>query len=437
MPFRDRYGYELTTTSAAAADAYGAGIDAVLAFNEGAEAALEEAAGADDGFALARMALARQLQLLGRTPETIAHRDRALADASGASLRERQHIAALAAAIGGDAVAAMALMREHLAEFPRDAYILMQMAGPFGLVAFNGAEDWRTETFALMEPMAAAYGEDWWFLTTHAFAHNELRHFETARRMAERSLELQPRTGNGAHTMSHVFFETGDHGGGGTFLAGWLPGFPRQATIFSHLNWHNALFQLKQGKPDAVRQIYAETLAPGVCPATPVIGIADAASLLWRCDLYGVERPANSRGELRDFAASAFPKPGITFADLHCALAYAAADDIEGLSRLAAELRKRETSGKQPAGPVVVAIVDAIAAFARQEYERAVEVLLPLHESIVRIGGSNAQREVFEDTLLEACVRAGRFEQAEPLLRARLDRRPSERDSMLMAQVAG
>lgn len=46
----------------------------------------------------------------------------------------------------------------------------------------------------------------------------------------------------------------------------------------------------------------------------------------------------------------------------------------------------------------------------------------------MRIGGSNAQREVFEDMLLEAYLRAGRYALAEAMLRTRLGRRPSARD---------
>jgi hypothetical protein len=52
----------------------------------------------------------------------------------------------------------------------------------------------------------------------------------------------------------------------------------------------------------------------------------------------------------------------------------------------------------------------------------------PIADQVVRIGGSNAQREVFEDTLLEAYLRAGRYASAEVLLRLRLGRRPSARD---------
>lgn len=434
--FTDRYGYELTTGSASAADAFVRAVDRILAYNSGAEDALLEAVEADPGFALARMTLARQLQVSGNSLDASREKEAARAAAGGATRREQQHIAAIACAMDGDGPGATALIREHLAEYPRDAYLLLQVSGPFGLIAFHGSYDWRAETFSIIDPLANAYGDDWWFLNTHAFVHNELEHFDVAMRLARRSLELFRRQGSGAHTMAHVFFETGDLTGGDQFLAGWLPGYERNATIYSHLAWHHALFLLKEGRAAEALTIYAKDLAPAVCPGSAVISIADAASFMWRCDLYGVEQPGESRAELRDFAATTFPKPGITFADLHCALAYAAAGDSESLARLVGDLRQREADGRQLAGPIVSTVVEAIRRFASQDYAGAVDVLYPARHAVVRVGGSNAQRQVFEDTLLEACMRAGRFEQAEPILRERLERRPSDCDRAMLARVA-
>ncbi|PWG73263.1 tetratricopeptide repeat protein 38 family protein, partial [Enterococcus hirae] len=55
-------------------------------------------------------------------------------------------------------------------------------------------------------------------------------------------------------------------------------------------------------------------------------------------------------------------------------------------------------------------------------------ILAPVADQVVRLGGSHAQREVFEDTLIEAWLRAGEGEQAAAVLRERLSRRPSARD---------
>jgi hypothetical protein len=61
--------------------------------------------------------------------------------------------------------------------------------------------------------------------------------------------------------------------------------------------------------------------------------------------------------------------------------------------------------------------------------------LEPVVDQVVRIGGSNAQREVFEDTLLQAYLRAGCYAQAESLLHKRLARRPSARDTLWLQQA--
>ena len=59
----------------------------------------------------------------------------------------------------------------------------------------------------------------------------------------------------------------------------------------------------------------------------------------------------------------------------------------------------------------------------------------PVFPQLTRVGGSHAQREVFEDTLLEAYLRAEQFDKAETMLRERLSRRESPRDNFWLARV--
>ena len=433
--YTDRYGLPVSTAAREAAAHYMEGIDRALALNMGAQASLETAIAADEHFAMAHIALAREFQYRGKNTEAQASKLQALQCLDGVTSRERQHVEALARAIDGDGPTALALIREHVQEFPRDAFLLKQADGPFGLLGFGGGQDRLEANFALLDSVAEAYGDDWWFLSAYAFAHNELGYHEKARRLVQRALERHPQSGHSAHTMAHVFFETGDSRGGAEFLAGWLPDFPRQAQIYSHLTWHLALFELASGHPEHVLELYTQTLNPEVCPGAPLIVLCDAAALLWRHDLYGLQRPPGSRQAVAAFAAHAFPRAGIAFVDVHCALAYAAAGDAEALTQLATQLRERLAQGKVPAGEVVPAIVEALAAFARGDYEGAVQHLEPVADQVVRVGGSNAQRAVFADTLLQAYLRAGRYAQAEGVLRTRLARRPSARDTMWLYQT--
>ena len=433
--YTDRYGLPVSTASAAAAAHYVEAIDRLLALNLDAMASLQAALAADPGFAMAHIALARTRQVAGETAPAQDGKTQALALVDGVTRRERQHITALATAIDGNNPTALALIREHLQDFPRDAFALAQAHGPFGLIGFGGAPDRLQDNFDLLDGLATAYGDDWWFLSAYGFAHNELGHWDTARHLAERSLALNPHSGHTAHTVAHVFFETGDDSGGADFLRPWLREYPRQAQIYSHLTWHLALCELAADHVEEVLALYRDILHPDVCPGNPLITLCDAAALLWRCDLYGIPRPAGSPHTVAAFAATAFPRAGVAFADVHGALAYAAAGDMEALGRLSEQLQGRLAQGKLPAGAVVPALVQALTAFVRGDYAGVMATLEPMMAQVVRVGGSNAQRQVFEDTLLVAYLRAGESDRAATLLRQRLARRPSRRDATWLQQA--
>jgi hypothetical protein len=65
-----------------------------------------------------------------------------------------------------------------------------------------------------------------------------------------------------------------------------------------------------------------------------------------------------------------------------------------------------------------------------------VRILEPVSREAVRIGGSGAQREVIEDTLVVALMRSGEAKKARNLLERRLHRRPSPRDVRWRQEIA-
>ncbi len=86
-------------------------------------------------------------------------------------------------------------------------------------------------------------------------------------------------------------------------------------------------------------------------------------------------------------------------------------------------------AGALAAGPVVPAICRAVLAFVEEDYAACARILEPVAAEVVRIGGSGAQREMMEDTLLLALMRNGEIPRARALLDRRLHRRPSPRDT--------
>lgn len=419
----DRYGLPLSTSSATAVERYMDGIDRLLSLNADAEVSLAQAVEADQCFALAHAALAFFWQGQGRTEDAKAGAARTRSLAGGISRRERRHVEAIAAAVDGEAARALGLIREHLAEFPRDALMVQQATG---LISASGRQDRQQERFALLAGLAPAYGDDWWFLSTYAFAHHELDLLDQSRRLSERSLAQYPRNAGASHNIAHVQYETDDHAGGVDFLGAWLADYDQRAPYHCHLSWHLALFELASGHYRRVMELYERAICPAV--AQTRLAFVDASSLLWRYQLYGCTREPLPWQDVCALAARIAPRPGVAFSDAHAALAYAAAGDEEAISRLLDGLRALDAKGHPLAGSVLLPLAQGVAAFARGAYDEAVRLMEPLAGQLGRIGGSHAQWQVFEDTLLEAYLRSGRFEQAETLLRRRLDRRPSARD---------
>ncbi len=432
---KDRYGMTLSTNSPAAADLWQEGVDLLLAQNYGAEEKLQEAIDLDEGFAIAHGCLAFLHMTRARPEEARESAKRGLELADGITNREKQHIEAVDRWANGKGPDATRMVKEHLAEYPRDA-IPMRVAQRLYMLGCSGAGE---PTFppalkALMDQLAPHCGEDWAFLGQYAFAHHEMGILDKALSLAQRSLELHPGNAVAAHSVTHSYFEYGDAATGGSFLGNWLEGFDPRATYHVHLSWHHALFELALGRYKEALQLYEDWIRPTAI-AKNISGLSDSASLMWRLHIYGGEAPPMPWDEVKEQAAPAATSPGAAFRDAHAALAFAASGDRDLMDGMIDRLRTNAENGNIFAKEIILPLAQGIDAFAREDYSAAVDYLEPVFPQLTRIGGSHAQREVFEDTLLESYVRAEQFDKAEEMLRERLGRRETPRDTFWLGRA--
>jgi hypothetical protein len=429
MGMTDRFDLPVTAASAAAVTDYVAAVDLLLSANIGADILLERAIAADPDFALAHIAQARLLQLQARVGEARETAARARALAGPASARERRHIEAIALAIGGAAAEALATVRAHAAEYPCDALPLSLALGVFGLLGFGGRRDHHQAQLALLEELAPYWPEDWWFLGYLGWARIETGAVAAGTRLVERSLALNPRNAHGAHQRVHGYFEAGDVAGGADFVERWLEGYERAGHLHCHLSWHLALFELARGNSERAKAVYIDNIRPSVAQSAPMLSLADSASFLWRWRIYDATPPLDEAwGEVAAHARRHFPEASLAFADLHAALAEAATGDDGGLQGRIAGLEQLARDGRLPPGEVTPALCAGAGALSRGDNQEAARTLEAALADLPRIGGSHAQREVFEDTLIVAYLRCGQSAKADSLLRSRLARRPSARD---------
>jgi hypothetical protein len=419
----DRFGLELTTPSAAARDAYVAAVDRLLAAGAETEQAFCAVIELDPELALAHAGRARCLAVYSRGADARAAAAQARELSASATRRERQHVEALALAIEGQPASSLAATLTHLDEFPRDAMVLAPATGVFGLYGFSGRLEREYELLALMDRLAPHYGDDWWFPAQHAFAQCECGQLAAAEALAQHALELNPGNGWAAHARAHVHYELGEDRESDRFLANWRPAFPRQAQLHGHISWHAAICALMLGDAERALAIFNADLRPGHAEGLPLLVLTDAVALLWRIELAGGLRQNDAWPLVHAYANEKFPKAGVTFADVHNAVIFAVTGDRDSSARLADELRAG--IGKQWGADIAEPIARGYEAFAKEDWSGAVDAMAPTIASLVRIGGSRAQRDLIENTLLAAYLRGGRREEAKALLARRAGRRPT------------
>jgi tetratricopeptide (TPR) repeat protein len=409
----DRYGLPLSTASSAARDAYVQGCEAKLTAHPGAIEAFDRAISADPAFALAHAARAHALLERGDAPA--AHEAMAAANALAAGLpaREASHVAYFALLIAGATEAALAALPAHLDAWPRDVLVLATTAFTNGLIGSSGRAGQKRQLLELLDRLAPHYGEDdWWFTAHHGMALSENGRHAAARPKIERSLVQNPANPWAAHARAHLAYEEGEPAAASVFLASWLTTYPRDGALYSHLSWHLALAHLAAGDVTAACRLYRDAFALGVHTGPPRGKLNDAVSFLWRSELVGQPRDAAGWLATQAFAVAAFPRAGAAFSDMHVALALAVAGDEAALTARSGQIDALVRGSRYPSGPLVPAVSRGFAAFERRDFAAAIDALEPIAGELERIGGSHAQLDLVRFTLAQACLAAGRPDDA-------------------------
>ncbi|MEU8523882.1 FAD/NAD(P)-binding protein [Streptomyces sp. NPDC048577] len=429
----DQFGLSLST-HASAASSFRSGLARVVTVRAKAAEAFARATELDPGFALGHAALA----LLGHECGADVDVARELADARR-SVRERgddrersfvdvvsRRIAAHGAPGGGCAGGGaggdgdLALI-DHLDRYPGDAFAL-SIAVP--TIAFSGVGDLDgTLAQRLVEQTAPAYDGHWFHTSLLAFLRQEQGRIDEAGALARVALAAEPASGHAVHALAHVHYESGDHRAGRDWLDGWIGGHGRGAVHRAHFSWHVALHELALDDSAAVRRRWFAQLAPR--QVNGVRALVDSGSLLWRARMarnWTGRVPVDA--VLDAVARDLVERPATAFTALHGAVALTAAGDLPALRRLRTHAAGADAVQRE----VVVPLCGALEAVLEERWTAAVRELRAVLPSLRRVGGSAAQREVVEETLLYAMVEAGHSDTARVLLEERLDRRESPLD---------
>ena len=167
-----------------------------------------------------------------------------------------------------------------------------------------------------------------------------------------------------------------------------------------------ALFHLGLDDTQAVLRLYDGPIYGE--RSNMAFDMADAAALLWRLKLRD-EDVGERWAALADIYAGE-PRGLSAFDDVHAMMAYVGAGrDAEAAMTLATMTGATEGPGDNASvtAEVGLPIGQAIRAFGAGNFAQAIDLLRNVRSQAARFGGSHAQRDVIDLTLIAAAERSG------------------------------
>lgn len=421
---RDAQGHELSDATADAATQFDAAVRSLCMMHGDPLARFDAAIQAAPACAMARLGKAWVL-VLPNDPLTLGMAA-ALVDTIRPlpmNERERAHLAALTQVLRRERHAAVATLERHLLRHPRDLLghaVAVMLDVYLGRIPRVRGRVGRAMPFWPRE--LPGHGL---MLGFHGFGLEEAGEYARAEDESREAVALEPLAFFPHHTVAHVMEMTGRPEDGLGWMAAREPFWASPEHGYQmHIWWHRALFHLDLGQYDA-----AQAICDGPVRGTQrrlASHLSNTTSLLWRLHLLGRDVGEGWRAIAAQWEEHA-DGTAVPFTDIHAAIAeLASGQEARCAARLAALRGFAATEAEMAPAyrRVVIPVIEALVAFQRGAHAEAAETLLPLRADLWQMGGSHAQRDVVEWTLMEAATRGGLRDVALALAHERLDSRP-------------
>lgn len=338
--------------------------------------------------------------------------------------RERGHLEAIRLWVNGDFFGAVQAWEKVLVSWPLDLFALeLVHLSDVLLGDVVGQRDVVARVFNIWDETLPGYE---FVLGFYAFGLEENRDFMLAEEMGRQALALRPDNPYAVHAVSHVMEMSGRQAGGIHFMRQYEDRWGT-SNFANHLWWHTSLFHLDiEEIPQALKIFDAHLSSEG--KGGDRYEELDAAALLWRLKLVGVDVGSRWR-HLADKWEPAAQDTLYAFNDVHAMMAYAA-DDRKEAQKALLSANERYVANASDANAAMSREIGmpfclAIQDFQAGNYGTCVDRLLPVRYMTHRLGGSFAQRDVIGWTLLEAALRAKRFDLALGLANERTALKPT------------
>jgi tetratricopeptide (TPR) repeat protein len=435
MTITDIRGHQLTGATVASLPHYETALRQLSLYSGDPLASADAAVAASPDFVMAH-ALKAWLNLLGTEPAGITAAQEALeaAEHLPGNDQEVRHLTAIVHLLDGRWHMAARTLEDLTIDYPRD---LLALQAGHQLDFFRGESRMLRDRIAralpAWSPKVPGYHA---VLGMHAFGLEEAGQYAEAEAAGRKAVELEPRDSWAQHAVAHVMEMQGRQREGIAWMRDNTEGWSRESFFAVHNWWHVALYHLDLGEIDEALALFDGPIYGA--RSRVILEMIDASAMLWRLTLRGVDV-----GDRWDVVADAWEPVAdaamYAFNDAHAMMAFVGAGRSASAQRvLSAQMAAMRGLGdnvdftRMVGHPVSL----AIKAFGEGNYGETVRLLRSVRNIAHRFGGSHAQRDVLDLTLIEAALRAGQQALAAALTAERAAMRPTSPLARLFVERA-
>jgi hypothetical protein len=273
-------------------------------------------------------------------------------------------------------------------------------------------------------------------LGMQAFGLEETGDYAAAESCGRTAVALERRDAWAQHAVAHVMEMQGRQQEGIAWMTDNTDGWSRDSFFAVHNWWHVALYHLDLGRTEETLKLFDGPIHGAT--SRLILEMVDASAMLWRLHLRGIEvgdrwqAVADGWEPMKDAGNYAFN-------DVHAAMAFVGAGRKQSLERIIdaqQEAMQRDNDNAAFTREVGHPVVLAIKAFGEERYAETVRRLREVRNIAHRFGGSHAQRDILDLTMIEAALRSGAQPIATALASERAAVRPTSPLSRLFMQRA-
>jgi len=322
--------------------------------------------------------------------------------------REKLHRKAVIEWASEEKLDACRTWEEILLQYPRDSMALLFTY--YGYIV-SGQSRMLRDVVARVLPWWRESDFHYGYLQGYyAFGLEQTNMFDAAERAVKKSLQINKNNAWAMHAYSHLFDATCRSQEGVDFLQVNDVFLEEKNSLSCHLHWHQTVNLTELGRYENVLDIYDNKILPAFKKSGSPFNINDGVQVLQRLEFEG----HNVGDRWEELYAAYKPMSGyheLIYDDLH--LIAALVRSKAGRENKSHFIESLEAYAKRSIGSnggitknIGVDFAKGVAAYGEGSFEEASDLLFPLYKETWQLGGSNAQRDLFNLFVINSCMRS-------------------------------